>query len=201
MNRFYRSIKFIISGIVRVVFRLKFYGIENIPKSGGAILCCNHTTMWDVVFLIALCPREISFMAKQELFKNKILGYIFRKMLAFPVNREKGDSSAIRNSEAVINMGGILGIFPEGTRRAAGKPGRGKPGAAFIAAQTKADIIPVAIYREGRVRLFQRATVRFGKVIPNSELEVSKEDVSRSVLSATTNRIMQEITTLWEMKY
>lgn len=199
MGRFYRFAKILLTAFVRVFFRLKVYGFENIPKDSGLIVCCNHTSMTDVFLLIALYPKQISFMAKQELFKNKIFATVLGWMTAFPVNREKGDSSAIKRAEEIVSSGGILGIFPEGTRNPEGRPGRAKAGTAFIAAATKSDILPCSIYREGKVKPFQKATVRFGEVIPFEKMAVAADGAGRSAVSETTKQIMGVITELWEM--
>lgn len=201
MSGFYRFIRAIVRVVLNIIFRVRVVGIENVPSEGGAVLCSNHTSMTDIALLIAYCPRAISFMAKAELFKNKFLGYIFRKMNAFPVERRKSDKSAVKNARQIVEKGEILGIFPEGTRKPSGPPAKAKAGAAFIALGAKADIIPVSIYREGKQGLFSKTTMRFGKPIPYLQLPETDGVVTKSALSETTNIIMRNITSLWEMGY
>ena len=201
MSGFYRRIRAVVRFLCNIIFRVKVVGSENVPASGGAVLCCNHTSMMDVVFLVAFCPRAISFMAKAELFKNKFLSWIFRKMNAFPVERKKSDKSAVKTAQSVVKKGDILGIFPEGTRQKEGAPGKGKAGAAFVALGANADIIPASIYREGKIGLFSKTTLRFGKPIPFSALPENSGVVTKSAISGTTGIIMNSITSLWELGY
>lgn len=200
MNGFYRFIKGLLNVAMHILYRVRCVGTENIPASGGFVLCCNHTSMSDIFHLIALCPRQISFMAKAELFKSKIVGFVLRNMSAFPVDRSRGDKSAIKNALAAVNNDGILGIFPEGTRKKEGPPARGKAGAAFIASSCSADILPVCIYRKGKQHLFGRVTVRFGNLIKYSETD-KEEKLSKSAIKETTDLIMKNINSLWEMGY
>ncbi len=200
MNRFYRCVRRILRVIVPCLFRIKSVGSDNVPEDDGLVLCCNHTSFTDVVFLIMLCPRPISFMGKAELFKNPILSFVLRKMTAFPVQREKSDRSAVKTAKQIVDNGGVLGIFPEGTRKPVGPPARGKAGAAMIALSAGAKVLPVAIYRAGKQRLFGKVTVRFG-----SPFEVGGDSIcekpSHRLLSDTTSNIMGEISALWEMGY
>ncbi len=200
MSRFYRCVRRILKVIVPCLFRTKAVGVENVPESDGLVLCCNHTSFTDIVFLIMFCPRQISFMGKAELFKNPVIAYIFRKMSAFPVQREKSDRSAIITAKKVVDEGGVLGIFPEGTRKPEGPPARGKAGAAMVALATGAKVLPVAIFREGKQRLFGRATIRFGMPFEVCEEEMGAKPSHRA-LSAATSSIMGSITDLWEMGY
>ena len=200
MTSFYRFIRGILCFFAYLFFNIKKVGFENFPKDGGFILCCNHTSLSDIWLLIALCPRPIQFMAKQELFKNKIFGWIIRKMGAFPVNRKAADKSALVHAQSLVQNGGILGIFPEGTRSVGSPPAKAKPGAAMIAYQTAADILPVCIYRDGKVRPFQRAVVSFGEIIKYNDYSsfLADEKIDKNALKSLSTLIMQKITLLWE---
>ena len=145
MSRFYKTIVSILRPIVKVLFKIEVRGIENLKHGGKYLVCCNHQSFWDIVFLICVFPMQINFMAKKELFSFAPLGWIFKKMGAFPVNRAVGDVSAVKQAEDILNKGGVLGIFPEGTRYPLGAPHKAKAGAAMFALNTKASILPVAI--------------------------------------------------------
>ncbi|MEE0946010.1 MAG: lysophospholipid acyltransferase family protein [Acutalibacteraceae bacterium] len=200
MSPFYRVVKAVITPFVYFYFRLKKYGIHNIPKEDACIICCNHTSISDVLFLAALCPRQIHFMAKDELFKNKILGFFLYKLGAFPVNRRTGDKNAINRAEEILREGKILGIFPEGTRHTDGAPHKAKPGVSLIAMSTKAPILPCAVYRENaRVHLFQKASFRFSN--PISYEEYAGELTGKTAIRQITKLITEKITQLWEMKH
>ncbi len=189
-------------GIVFPVFKwllpVKFVGFEDMKKSGGYILCANHTSMSDPLFMAVIFKRQINFMAKAELFKIPVLSQILKAAGVFAVERGHGDMTAIERAETIIKRGHILGIFPEGTRHKEGAPHKAKSGIAYIAMHTKADILPISFYREGKFNIFKKTTVRCGKVIPFSE--VYNETASdRTNLKAIASRVTEEITKLWEM--
>ncbi len=176
-DMFYTIIRALFVPIVHLLFHVRFEGRENIRENGAALICSNHRSFVDPVFIaIGVKKRKLCFMAKKELFSFKPFGYIFSKLGAFPVNRGAGDMAAIENAEKALNEGRLLLIFPEGTRSKDGNPLRPKSGAVYIASDTGADIIPVAICYEGkRLCLRKKVTVIFGAPILNSEIKISKE--------------------------
>jgi 1-acyl-sn-glycerol-3-phosphate acyltransferase len=203
MNGFYKVLRIIAIPFVHCFFNIKAYGLENIPKEKGVVLCCNHTSLSDIILLGVLCPRQICFMAKKELFDIPVLKHIFKALGGFPVDRRSSDKGAINHALSICNNGKILGIFPEGTRNRDGAPKKAKAGAAMIALKTGADILPVAIYRsKPQVHIFQKATVRFGEVLKYEEYSNGFEDaLSKTAIRATSELIMQKITKLWEKKH
>ncbi len=199
MSAFYKFVRAVIKPLAYLFFNIKKHGVANIPKNESVVLCCNHTSMTDVWLLIALCPRQICFMAKKELFSIPVLKTVFSKMGAFPVDRKSSDKTALLKAQEICKNGGVLGIFPEGTRTVSGAPKKAKPGAALIALQTNSKILPVSVYRGNNpVRPFQKATVRFGEVIETAE---QGESVARSNIKKYTELITQKITELWEKKH
>lgn len=190
-----------VRGLARLVCKkrwdITYIGQENIPESGGLIIACNHQDALDPLVIANGCPRVIHFMAKEELFKNGIAAHFLKRLNAFPVIRGSGDMSAVNYAIDVVKNGWVLGIFPEGTRSKDYKPARPKSGAALIAKQTGADVLPVCIYTDDEFRKGTRLTVRFGKVIKNAELGFVEEH-SPKELRAASKRIMGDITALWE---
>ncbi len=200
MSLFYRIMRALFIPPIRLFFRIKKYGVHNIPKDGGLILCCNHTSISDIFFIGILCPRQVFFMGKDELFKNKFLGFVLKKLGCFPVNRRTGDTGAIKHAEDLLLNGKILGIFPEGTRHPGEAPHKAKPGAAMVALATRAPILPCAVYREtGKVKLFQKVSFRFGSPIPYEEYADGVE--GRAAIRQVSNVITSKITELWELKH
>lgn len=199
MNRFYRNVRACVTPFAKGLFRFEVTGVENFSKNSNLIICCNHQSFWDVVLLAVACPFQINFMAKKELFKNKIIGWIFTKAGAFPVNRGAGDVNAIKKAHDALN-GGILGIFPEGTRNPLGPPQKAKAGAAMLAIDTGADIQPVAIRYSGHPLLFRKVSVRIGEIIDGGSF-VNSEAVSKSEIRRVTSMIMESITKLWEKEF
>ena len=200
MKPVYRIVRGIIYPIFQWFLPVKFVGFEDVEKKGGYILCANHTSMTDPCFISVKMKRQIYYMAKAEIFKVPVLKNIAEGAGAFAVNRGSGDVSAIEHAENLINRGHILGIFPEGTRHKTGAPRKAKSGVAYIAMHTKADILPISIYREGRFSIFKKTTVRCGNIIPYSEL-VDESLTDRANLKNIANRVTNEITKLWEMKH
>lgn len=201
MSPFYRVIRWLLIVVGHVIFRYRTHGQENIPSTGGVVLCSNHTSMMDVVFLISTCKRQIHFMAKAELFRIPILKHAFRWMGAFPVERGTGGADALAKAQALVQEGKVMGIFPEGTRSKTGTPGKAKSGAAVVVAKTGAPVVPVSIYRKaGKMRLFAKATVRYGQPIPAKTLALD-DAADRSRLRAVSQAIMAQIVAQWELGF
>lgn len=181
--------------LVRLIMRVKVVGVENFPaESTSLILCANHISNWDPVLLIVAKPhRHIYFMAKSELFCNRLFSWLLGKQFgAFPVHRGTGDTGAIDTAERLVDEGKILGIFPEGTRSKTGKLLRPKSGVGFIAAKTGAMVLPTAIVsRNQRIRPFRRTTIIYGKPLSPEELHLA--DAEHPDIRFATRRIMEAI--------
>ena len=160
---FYYILRFIVSIIFRIIFRLEIRGRENIAEIGRLVLCSNHISLLDPIILAIAVPRPISFMAKKELFYNKILSKLIHSLGAFPVDREGSDLSAIKTSFRILKEEKILGIFPEGTRVHEMNLDNAKPGIGLISIKSKSPVIPIFI--ESKYRLFSRVKIKIGEPI------------------------------------
>lgn len=155
-NFIYQCIRLILLAIFKIFFRIKIKGKENLPAAGGVILMSNHISAYDPPLLAAIFPRPVRFMAKKELFENPIMRFILFLAGSFPVDRSKNDITAVKNALSVIKNGGVLGIFPEGTRRPEGKLAAPKSGSVMLAIKGGAPIVPVGIKnikKEGRITI------------------------------------------------
>ncbi len=197
MKPFYAVVRFIVRPFAYLYFRLRVVGRENIPEKGSVIVCCNHTSISDAWLLISTFPRQIFFMSKSELFKNRIVKWFIKNMGAFAVARGTGGSDGIKAAVDIVESGKVMGIFPEGTRNPVGKPGRGKAGVALIISKTGAPVIPVSIHRE-KLTPFARATVRYGKMLTD---EIKLTDNSKTEIKRVSGVIMDNITKQWEEGY
>ena len=196
MNGFYKFIRGIMFAITKTVLPMKVVGKENLPSNGGYILCCNHTSMSDVIYLIVDNDKMIHFMGKKELFRIKFMGYLYSKLGCFPVNRGKGDTSAIEISKKLASDGNVVGIFPEGTRnKEYGPPKQGKAGAVVIAKGVGVPIVPVAICRKGKFMLFRKTVLRYGTPIQPSDFP---EGEGKTAIKTLLTMVMGDITKLWE---
>lgn len=197
MTFLYRFIRWLLFLLLPIFYPVKFIGRENIPKEGAFIICSNHLSFLDPVFLIRSVPRQVYFMAKEELFRSKFAQAFLTGIGTFAVRRGAGDHGAVDHAVDLIRQGKILGIYAEGTRSKDGTPKRAKSGVALIASRTGADVLPVAVCpKKGKVRMFRRTTVIFGQIIPNGELQISGTD--RSEIRAATDKIMGEVVKLWQ---
>ena len=114
----YKFIANLVNGILNVNgAKAKVYGIENVPKEGGFVIACTHNGYIDILNLgVSVLPREIHFMAKKQLFDINGLGWLIKRLNAFPVDRENPGPSVIKIPRQLIKEGKIVGIFPSGTR-------------------------------------------------------------------------------------
>lgn len=164
---FYKFSRFLAKIVLKSFFKFKIHGIENIPDNGRLIICSNHINLLDPPVLGVAINRQISFMAKKELFKNKLLSFIVSRLGAFPVNREGNDIRAIKNALKVLKNGNVLGIFPEGTRVKDFDLDNAKAGVAMIAIKSKTPIIPILI--KSNYKLFSKIDIFIGSPIEFNE--------------------------------
>lgn len=183
--------------IVKCFFKVEYTGLENIPAEGGYIIASNHIHALDPVFIGLGMERQIHVMGKQELFKNPIIKFFLTKLNGFPVVRGARDRQALDYAVRILNEKMILGMFPEGTRSKTFTPARAKGGVALIANEAKADVLPVAIYNDKKMKRGSKVTVRFGKLIPYEELGLNSES-TKDELRASANGVMDKIVALWE---
>jgi len=199
---FYKYGKFAVAGMMRLMYDVDVHGRENIPeRAGGVVLACNHLHAIDPIFLMTATLRNWRYIGKQELFQNKMVGFLYRHCNGFPINREVIDRRAIEFAIDVVKDGRCgLVIFPEGQRSPDGRPLKAKTGAAVIARRTKADILPCSLYHEGKLGFRTKMTVRIGKLIPHAELGLGDKPNQRQSRAAT-EKIMAAVTALWEQKH
>ncbi|MBE6930806.1 MAG: 1-acyl-sn-glycerol-3-phosphate acyltransferase [Ruminococcaceae bacterium] len=158
-------------------------GREKIPET-GCILCPNHRHLLDPVHVaFSLGHREKPrFMAKAELFKNRIFGAILRSVGAFPVKRGKADIHSIRESLQILNDGGKLLIFPEGTRVKDGEEVDAKAGAAFLASRAGVPMVPM--YIENSTKMFSIVKITVGEPILPEGKRPDLQEMSERLMAA-----------------
>ncbi|MGI8315377.1 lysophospholipid acyltransferase family protein [Halobacillus mangrovi] len=182
----YKLGKFLCTVIFYPLYRIKVVGKENIPKDGPVIICSNHISNFDPPVVGITSDRNIYFMAKEELFKNKFFGGILKGVHAFPIKRGMRDRNALRQGLNVLKENHALGLFPEGTRQKNGEVGKGLAGAGFFALRSEATIVPCAII--GPYQKFKPLKVVYGEPIDMTSFR--QEKASAQVV---TDRIMEEI--------
>jgi glycerol-3-phosphate dehydrogenase (NAD(P)+) len=147
----YWPLRWILKPGILVYFRLRRLGTEHIPE-GGVILASNHRSFLDP-FAIGCClGRPIYFVAKQELFKNPLLGWILNCLGAFPIKRGASDEESVKTSLALLEDGHPVVIFPEGTRIRTGSLGSAKRGVGRLALQSGKPVVPIAVTNSEQAR-------------------------------------------------
>ncbi len=179
---FYYLAAFTVRNYARLFLGLRVYGAENIPKTPGLVVASNHFSHFDPPVIGSLIPREVHFMAKKELFESQPMRWLAEHLMAFPVDRSKSDMRAIKEALRYLKEGLAVGIFPQGTRKAANKDAHG--GAAFLAQRAGVPLLPAAIWREGH-----NFRVSFGEPI-------APQGRSREEMSALTQELMARIEAL-----
>jgi 1-acyl-sn-glycerol-3-phosphate acyltransferase len=124
---------------------MKVKGLEHIPKHGPFILASNHISYLDPMVLPVTCSRKMAFVAKEQLFQKKGLGFILKHLGAFPIRRQSSDIKAIRQILKCLKQGRPVLIFPEGTRKAKNQNQDVQSGIGMIAVKTKLPVVPVRV--------------------------------------------------------
>ena len=185
-NKFYNFCWVALRPVFDLLYPRKVTGTEYLPAEGGFVLCINHCSALDPLFVSSRIPRRrrMYFMAKKELFENKLLRPFVVSLGGIPVDRGNADLTAIRTSMKVLKDGYGLGIFPQGTRSKDNTPTPMLPGAAMIALRGGVPVIPA--YIDGPYRLFHRVVVRFGAPLDLSDFG---RRCDHDTLVAATDRI------------
>ncbi|GAA2620926.1 lysophospholipid acyltransferase family protein [Streptomyces axinellae] len=211
---FYYLLKYVVLGpLLRLAFRPRIEGLENIPEEGAAIVAGNHLSFSDHFVMPAILPRRITFLAKAEYFtgpglKGRLTAAFFHSVGQIPVDRSgKGaGQAAIDEGLGVLRKGELLGIYPEGTRSHDGRLYKGRVGVAAMALGAGVPVVPCAmvgtfeLQPPGRkVPRMGRVTIRFGEPLEFSRFAGLEKE--RTVLRAVTDEIIHEIMQLSGQEY
>jgi 1-acyl-sn-glycerol-3-phosphate acyltransferase len=207
---FYWILKHVLLGpFLRLVYRPRATGLENIPEKGPAILASNHLSFIDSLFIPLLLKRRVVFLGKSDYFDSWRTRWFVRSVGVIPVRREGGAASeaAIRTGIKALKDGQLVAIYPEGTRSPDGRLYRGKTGVARMALEARAPVIPVCVKGTDRVmpigarvpRLVGRAEIIYGAPLTFEQYHDRWRD--RFVLRSVTDEIMYEIMMLSDQEY
>ena len=198
----YRAAVAMIKLIVGILRGMEKQGREHIPAQGAVMIAANHIAYFDPPLIGSASPRELYYMAKEELFENSLFGWLISKFNAFPISRGSFDREGIKRATQVLREGNALLVFPEGTRSKDGNLREPKSGAAKLALDTRVPIVPACIDYSGSwlKAFFQRRKIKikFGSPIKPEEffsIPGNKEGYLR-----LTHKIMQRIKDLKEEK-
>lgn len=191
----YSIFKVILGAFLKIKYRIKVVNHENIPVDGGVIICANHQSNYDPFVIGLSLKRQMHFMAKIELFKPGIANYLMTNLNAYPVNREKTDMNAYKQTLAILKKGGVIGIFAQGRRSETIDSKEAKSGVALFAMKGQVPVIPVGVSGNYN-KLFSTITVNIGKPISMEEYKGQK--VKTELLEEITEKIMVEVEKLVE---
>lgn len=194
----YGAAKFVIAPAARALWPMRVSGVGHVPARGPVILAANHLALIDPLFIGVAVPREVTFVAKRELFADgnpaqRAFAAALRGIGQLSVDRRPGQSTmqAMDESQQVLSEGRVFGIFPEGTRSPDGRLYRGRTGLAWLALASEAPVVPVAlsgtqhILTQGRrIPRFNRVGLRFGPPVDLSAWK-GQADQARARRAAT----------------
>jgi 1-acyl-sn-glycerol-3-phosphate acyltransferase len=191
----YDFAKAVLRPTTKTLFAATVEGTENVPPSGPLIVAANHRSYLDPPLLGTWFPRTVHFMAKEELFRIPVLGPLITRVNAFPVTRGKGDVRSIRRALRVLKEGGVVGMFPEGTRNLTGDV-EAKGGAVLLSTLAHCPVIPVGLSRTNiATRRLRGAHVemRIGKPMT---FQGSSRKPTKAELDVWTNELSAAIAAL-----
>jgi len=185
-----KIVKTLAFGIVKFLYFITIEGKENLPTK-PYIICANHRSYLDPVFLVTTFNEPIYFMAKSDLFKIWWLAPILRWFNAFPVRRGEADISAIKKSISILKNNNILGIFPEGKRNKTKElllPG--EKGVASLVKLTNVKVVPIAIC--GKILPFHKVKIKIAKPLEFSRNELDEVIVNK-IMTSIQESILKEL--------
>ncbi len=157
--------RLVLGGSAALATRLRSYGNDRIPRSGGVVFAFNHFSWIDIPCYGWVCKRNLYFLAKVEAHRVPALGKIIRSFGTLSVRRGESDREAVRQMREVVRNGDALGVFVEGTRQRSAVPGHVQPGAAMVALQEDVPVICAAIHgsQDWKVGNFAPVSIAWGE--------------------------------------
>jgi 1-acyl-sn-glycerol-3-phosphate acyltransferase len=208
-GQLYDVAKAIMTPAFKFLWRIEVDGLEHVPPNGPAVLCPNHISFMDSMFLPAVLPRRITYVGKAEYLDSWKTKYLLPALGMIPIDRTGGDAAqaALDAASRVLRRGELFGIYPEGTRSRNGQLHKGHTGAARLALRNRCPIVPVGIVGTDRIqpadsampRPFMKATVRFARPLDLSRYEGREGD--HMLLRQITDEVMFEIRELTGQDY
>ncbi|WP_082357770.1 1-acyl-sn-glycerol-3-phosphate acyltransferase [Arthrobacter alpinus] len=205
--------KIFLGPVLKVLFRPWTKGLDNVPTNGPAVLASNHLSFSDSIFMPLMVPRPVVFLAKSDYFtgrgiKGRLTAAFFKLTNQLPMDRSGGAASAnsLDTGVEVLKNGGLLGIYPEGTRSPDGRLYRGKVGVAKLVLTANVPVIPVAMIGTDKVQPIgrripniRRLGIIFGEPMDFSRYQGLQDD--RFVQRSVTDEIMYELMRLSGQEY
>ena len=144
-NLCWRTLQFVLQLVLVVCLRYRARGQGNLPRNGGGLLLVNHQSFLDPLLVGLPLHRQVSYLARDSLFRVPIIGWILRQSYVIPINRESASSGSIKKAVQRMKAGFLIGIFPEGTRTRDGEMVQFKPGFIALVRRSGLPVYPVGI--------------------------------------------------------
>lgn len=178
----YWRVKFVAIVLCRLICGFSATGRENVPAAGPVVIVPNHKSFWDPFFVAVALKRPVHFMGKAEHFDGP-LATTFLRLGAFPVRRGESDEEALETARQILRRGDALALFPEGTRVREEGLGAPKRGAARLAIEAGAPIVPATITGTEKRRwpLPRRVRLAFGTPVSVDGLAATPEDAASAI--------------------
>lgn len=181
-------------------FRWRVFHPERVPESGSVILACNHASILDPPLVGSGLLRECSFLARESLFHNPFLKWLFTNWQAVPIDREGSSASGMKRIVAALGNGRAVILFPEGTRTRDGNLQPVRHGVGLIVIKSGAPVVPVRVWgtfaalgRGARIPRPRRLTVKYGHPMPFTELREEAKTCSKDRLKEIYQEIADQI--------
>lgn len=181
-----------------IMFPTAIKGVKNIPKKGKVILVCNHHSNMDSLLIATkILRRRFKYMAKAELFKNKLVGGFLKIAGAYPVKRGGNDITAVKQTLKYLKQEKALCIFPEGTRVKENESAEAKNGAALFALKTNSPIVPCFYIK--KPKLFRFNVLVIGQPFILSDMSKFKDKpITKDLLNEATALITEKMHELYD---
>jgi 1-acyl-sn-glycerol-3-phosphate acyltransferase len=195
LTLYYRFCRDFVGLLAKIFVGFKAEGLEKIPATGSVILASNHVSNFDPPFIGSGVKREMHFLAKSELFGKWYSKVAIEPLNTIPVKRGRFDRESYARAHEVVGSGGMLLLFPEGTRSRDGKLREGKTGAAKLSIETNSPVMPLGIRNSNRLKgaFLRRCPVRLVVGDPISPDPYIGMQPEKDALTAYTTEIMARI--------
>jgi 1-acyl-sn-glycerol-3-phosphate acyltransferase len=194
-ERLWAYMRYFVQPVTLALAPAAAYGVDRVPREGGAVLCANHFSGIDHPLIGSFCPRPVFYLAKAELLDLPVVGELLSWTSLIPVRRGEGDRQALRRAREVVRNGKVIGMHVEGTRQRLGYPGRVHAGALMIAMQEQAPIVPCGLdtFRWSPTNR-RKCAVVFGEPFTLDGLQRNREGYAKAA-----EIVGDEIVRLWRL--